>query len=312
MRPHRCRTCRSPRCPKAMSRWTSAGPRSTTRTAWPSPARGASSVRSPWSAASTSRERCGPRTRTSGRPGDEVVVTGWGLSETHPGGYTTRQRVRSRVAAGATRAPHPARDHGHRDGGTDGHAVHPGARRRRDRAGTDGEVLVTGAGGGVGSFAVMLLANLGYRVAAATGRPEIADYLTELGAASIVGREELSANSGRPLEKERWSAAIDTVGSQTLATVLAQTRYRGAVAACGLAGRFRPADHRPLVHSAQRQTARGWTPCRRPRTSARPPGPAWTPTSPVTCSIWSPPRSHWPASRPWPNRSWRVRCAVGS
>jgi putative YhdH/YhfP family quinone oxidoreductase len=102
--------------------------------------------------------------------------------------------------------------------------------------GSDGEVLVTGAGGGVGSFAVMLLAGLGYRVAAATGRPEIAEYLTTIGATSIVGREELSANSGRPLEKERWSAAIDTVGSQTLATVLAQTRYRGAVAACGLAG----------------------------------------------------------------------------
>jgi len=99
-----------------------------------------------------------------------------------------------------------------------------------------GEVLVTGAGGGVGSFAVMLLAALGYRVAAATGRPEIADYLRSLGATSIIGREELSGESGRPLEKERWAAAIDTVGSQTLATVLAQTAYRGAVAACGLAG----------------------------------------------------------------------------
>jgi acrylyl-CoA reductase (NADPH) len=102
--------------------------------------------------------------------------------------------------------------------------------------GTDGEVLVTGAGGGVGGFAVMLLASLGYRVAAATGRPAIAEYLTSLGATSIVGREELSAASGRPLEKERWVAAVDTVGSQTLGTVLAQTRYGGAVAACGLAG----------------------------------------------------------------------------
>ena len=102
--------------------------------------------------------------------------------------------------------------------------------------GGDAEVLVTGAGGGVGSFAVMLLAGLGYQVVAATGRPEIAEYLTSLGASSIVGRDELSAASGRPLEKERWAGAIDTVGTQTLATVLAQTRYRGAVAACGLAG----------------------------------------------------------------------------
>ena len=100
----------------------------------------------------------------------------------------------------------------------------------------EGEVLVTGAGGGVGSFAVMLLAGLGYEVAAATGRPEIAEYLTSLGASTIVGRQELSEGSGRPLEKERWAAVIDTVGSQTLATALAQTRYRGAVAACGLAG----------------------------------------------------------------------------
>jgi acrylyl-CoA reductase (NADPH) len=105
--------------------------------------------------------------------------------------------------------------------------VEPGGER---------EVLVTGAGGGVGSFAVMLLAALGYRVAAATGRPEVADYLRSLGASSIVSREELAGASGRPLEKERWAAAIDTVGSQTLGTVLAQTQYRGAVAACGLAG----------------------------------------------------------------------------
>jgi acrylyl-CoA reductase (NADPH) len=81
-----------------------------------------------------------------------------------------------------------------------------------------------------------LLAGLGYEVAATTGRPEIAEYLTSLGASTIVGRQELSEGSGRPLEKERWAAVIDTVGSQTLATALTQTRYRGAVAACGLAG----------------------------------------------------------------------------
>jgi acrylyl-CoA reductase (NADPH) len=102
----------------------------------------------------------------------------------------------------------------------------------------DGEwpVVVTGAGGGVGSVAVAVLARLGYPVAASTGRTETHDYLRSLGAATIVDRSELAAASGRPLEKERWLAGIDTVGSQTLASVLTQTRYRGAVAACGLAG----------------------------------------------------------------------------
>jgi acrylyl-CoA reductase (NADPH) len=168
--------------------------------------------------------------------GDEVVVTGWGLSETHPGGYTTRQRVRSEWLQ-----PRPA-GLSLRESmaiGTGGLTAMLCILALEDAGITpdvDGEVLVTGAGGGVGSFAVMLLAKLGYRVAAATGRPEIAEYLTSLGATSTVGREELSAASGKPLEKERWVAAIDTVGSQTLGTVLAQTKYRGAVAACGLAG----------------------------------------------------------------------------
>jgi putative YhdH/YhfP family quinone oxidoreductase len=101
---------------------------------------------------------------------------------------------------------------------------------------TEGEVLVTGAGGGVGSVAVAILARLGYRVAASTGRPDSESYLRSLGAATIVDRAELATSSGRPLEKERWAAAIDTVGGETLATALRQTRYRGAVAACGMAG----------------------------------------------------------------------------
>jgi acrylyl-CoA reductase (NADPH) len=168
--------------------------------------------------------------------GDEIVVTGWGLSETHPGGYTTRQRVRSEWLQ---RRPEGLSLRDTMAIGTGGLTAMLCILALEDAGITpddEGEVLVTGAGGGVGSFAVMLLATLGYRVAAATGRPEIADYLTSLGAGSIVGREELSGASGRPLEKERWAAAIDTVGSQTLGTVLAQTRYRGAVAACGLAG----------------------------------------------------------------------------
>jgi acrylyl-CoA reductase (NADPH) len=99
----------------------------------------------------------------------------------------------------------------------------------------DGEVLVTGAGGGVGSVAVGILSRLGYRVAASTGRPETHDFLRSLGAKNIIERSEL-AQPGRPLDKARWAAAVDTVGSQTLATVLSQTAYRGSVAACGLVG----------------------------------------------------------------------------
>lgn len=178
------------------------------------------------------------RSSTSGdwSEGDEVVATGWGLGESHPGGYTTRQRLRP----GWLLAPPDGL------GLQDCMAIGTGGLTAMlcvlalERAGlapeTDGEVLVTGAGGGVGSFAVMLLAGLGYRVAASTGRAELADYLHRLGATTIVDRAELSGSSGKPLEKERWAAAVDTVGSQTLATVLAQTRYRGAVAACGLAG----------------------------------------------------------------------------
>ena len=168
--------------------------------------------------------------------GDEVLVTGWGLSETHPGGYTTRQRVRSPWLQARPPGLSLRETMAIGTGGLTAMLCILALEEAGIEPGTAGEVLVTGAGGGVGSFAVMLLASLGYRVAAATGRPEIAEYLTSLGASSIVGREELSAASGRPLEKERWVAAVDTVGSQTLGTVLAQTRYGGAVAACGLAG----------------------------------------------------------------------------
>src|SRR5690606_35606547 len=98
-----------------------------------------------------------------------------------------------------------------------------------------GDILVTGAGGGVGSVAVTLLKTLGYSVAASTGPAETHDYLRDLGASRIVDRAQLSAEAG-PLQEERWAGAVDTVGSRTLANVLAQTRYGGVVAACGLAG----------------------------------------------------------------------------
>lgn len=172
-------------------------------------------------------------------PGDEVVLTGWGLSEIHPGGYTQRQRVRS-----SWLAPLP-------DGltllqsmaiGTAGLTAmlcvlaleHGGLRP--PEADDQAEVLVTGAAGGVGSVAVALLSTLGYSVAASTGRPETQAFLTSLGASTFVDRHELAAPSDRPLHRERWAAAIDVVGGETLAAVLRQTRYRGTVAACGLTG----------------------------------------------------------------------------
>jgi acrylyl-CoA reductase (NADPH) len=170
------------------------------------------------------------------KPGDEVVLTGWGLSESHPGGFTQRQRVRSEWL---TAKP---------DGLTLRQTMAVGTAGLTamlcvlalEQAGVvpgdgDGQVVVTGAAGGVGSVAVTMLAELGYTVAASTGRAETHDYLRSLGATTIVDRAEL-ATPGRPLDRERWLGGIDTVGSQTLATVLAQTRYRGAVAACGLAG----------------------------------------------------------------------------
>jgi len=99
-----------------------------------------------------------------------------------------------------------------------------------------GEVLVTGAAGGVGSVAVAILAKLGYQVAASTGRPETHDYLKSLGASSFIDRAELAKPPAKPIDSERWAGAIDNVGSTTLATVLTQMKYRGSVAACGLAG----------------------------------------------------------------------------
>jgi acrylyl-CoA reductase (NADPH) len=99
-----------------------------------------------------------------------------------------------------------------------------------------GEVLVTGAAGGVGSVAVSILAKLGYRVAASTGRPELRDYLEGLGAAELIERAALAGKPARPLDRERWAGAVDAVGGTTLATILTQLKYRGSVAACGLAG----------------------------------------------------------------------------
>ena len=168
-------------------------------------------------------------------PGDEVLATGWGLGESHPGGYTQRQRVHADWLTARPAAFTLAQCMAIGTAGLTAMLCvlaleHAGLERQEGA-----EVLVTGAGGGVGGVAIALLAGLGHRVAAASGREEIHDYLRSLGASSIVARSELEA-PGRPLGAERWAGAIDTVGSQTLASVLAQIRYRGAVAACGLAG----------------------------------------------------------------------------
>ncbi|WP_182347959.1 MDR family oxidoreductase [Tomitella gaofuii] len=168
------------------------------------------------------------------KPGDEVVLTGWGLSETHPGGYTTRQRVRGEWLVARPEALTAEQSMAV---GTAGLTAMLCVLALEESGMTpqQGPVLVTGASGGVGSVAVAVLAKLGYEVVAATGRPESHGYLTALGASSFVDRAELS-EPGRPLQKERWAHAVDTVGSTTLVSVLAQTAYRGSVAACGLVG----------------------------------------------------------------------------
>lgn len=168
------------------------------------------------------------------RAGDRVVLDGWGVGETHWGCLAERARLKGDwlVALPAAFTPRQAMAIG-TAGYTamlcvmalERHGVKPG----------DGEVLVTGATGGVGSVAVALLAKQGHRVVAATGKAAEADYLRHLGAASVIDRAELAA-PGKPLQKERWAAVVDAVGSHTLVNALAQTRYGGVVAACGLAG----------------------------------------------------------------------------
>lgn len=167
------------------------------------------------------------------RPGDAVILNGWGTGETHLGAYAELSRVKGDwlvpLPAGLTAAEAMAI-------GTAGYTAMlcVMALERHGITPDRGPMVVTGAAGGVGSVATALLARLGYHVIASTGRLEEAAYLRDLGAAEIIDRAELSA-PGRPLGKERWAGGIDSVGSHTLANVLSQTRYGGAVAACGLA-----------------------------------------------------------------------------
>lgn len=165
--------------------------------------------------------------------GDRVVLNGWALSQTHHGGFAQRARVKGDwlVKLPATISTRDAMAIG-----TAGYTAALSVLALEDGGITPerGDVLVTGATGGVGSIAIALLSRLGYHVIASTGRTEEEAYLRELGAAEIIDRNTLSA-SNDPLGAERWAAAIDTVGSHTLASVLANTGYRGVVAACGLA-----------------------------------------------------------------------------
>jgi acrylyl-CoA reductase (NADPH) len=168
-------------------------------------------------------------------PGDPVILTGWRVGETRWGGYAEKARV---PASYLVRRP---------EGLSAGQAMAIGtagftamlaviALKGHGLVPSAGDVLVTGAAGGVGSVAVALLSRLGHRVMASTGRPEQRDYLTELGAADLVDRATLAAKPSRPLDAERWAGAVDAVGGPTLATILTQLKYRASVAACGLAG----------------------------------------------------------------------------
>jgi acrylyl-CoA reductase (NADPH) len=165
--------------------------------------------------------------------GDRVVANGRGLSQTHNGGYAQKARL---SGDWLVKIPRPLSSRDAMAIGTAGYTAmlsvlaleHGGITPDR------GDILVTGASGGVGSLAIALLSELGYRVVASTSRLEEADYLRKLGAADVIDRRTIS-EPGKPLASERWAGAVDSVGSHTLANVLAQTQYRGVVSACGLA-----------------------------------------------------------------------------
>ncbi len=168
------------------------------------------------------------------KPGDKVILNGWGVGETHLGAYGEKARVKGDWLVAL---PEGMSGREAMAIGTAGYTAMLCvlALERHGLAPAHGPVVVTGAAGGVGSVAIAILAGLGYRVVAATGRVQEADYLKSLGAAEIIDRSELTGPV-RPLGKERWGAGVDTVGSTTLANVLSMTSYGGAVAACGLAG----------------------------------------------------------------------------
>jgi acrylyl-CoA reductase (NADPH) len=168
-------------------------------------------------------------------PGQAVVLTGWGVGERHPGGFAQRARVE---AAWLEALPEGCDTKWAMAVGTAGFTsmLCVMALERAGLKKGDGPVLVTGAAGGVGSVAVALLARLGYETVAISGRAECHDYLKGLGASEVLPRGERAEAPGKPLQKEHWAGAVDTVGGAMLAHVLTEMRYGSAVAACGLAG----------------------------------------------------------------------------
>ncbi|MET0878168.1 MAG: MDR family oxidoreductase [Tardiphaga sp.] len=180
------------------------------------------------------------------KPGDKVVCNGWGMGETHLGAYAEKARVKGdwlvRLPDGMTTRDAMAI-------GTAGYTAMLSvlALEKHGLAPKDGPVVVTGAAGGVGSVAIAVLSKLGYHVIASTGRAAEEGYLKGLGAAEIIDRNELSGPA-KPLAKERWAGGIDSVGSTTLANLLSMTKYRGAIAACGLAaGMDLPSSVAPFI-----------------------------------------------------------------
>jgi len=180
------------------------------------------------------------------KAGDRVICNGWGLGETHLGAYAEKARVKGDWLV------RPPDNISARDAmaiGTAGYTAMLAvlALEQHGLKPSHGPVVVTGAAGGVGSVAIAILSKLGYHVIASTGRASETDYLRGLGAAEVIGRNELSAPA-KPLAKERWAGGVDGVGSTTLANLLSMTKYRGAIAACGLAaGMDLPTSVAPFI-----------------------------------------------------------------
>ena len=180
------------------------------------------------------------------KAGDKVICNGWGMGETHLGAYAEKARVKGdwlvRLPEGMSAREAMAI-------GTAGYTAMLSvlALEKQGLTPKDGPIVVTGAAGGVGSVAIAVLSKLGYHVIASTGRTAEADYLKSLGATEVIDRTELSGPA-KPLAKERWAGGIDSVGSTTLANILSMTKYRGAVAACGLAaGMDLPSSVAPFI-----------------------------------------------------------------
>jgi acrylyl-CoA reductase (NADPH) len=180
------------------------------------------------------------------KAGEKVVLNGWGVGESHSGGLAQKARLKGDWLVKLPPAFSPRQAMAI---GTAGYTAMlcVMALQKHGVTPDKGDILVTGAGGGVGSVAIALLAKLGYRVVASTGRPQEGDYLRQLGASQIIDRAELSA-PGKPLAKERWAGVVDTVGSHTLANACASTKYGGVVTACGLAqGMDFPSSVAPFI-----------------------------------------------------------------